>query len=126
MTSYYHVLFDYDDDKEEWKKMQQHPIIGANILQSIKELKSVIQGVRYHHERYDGKGYPEGLNNGKIPIIAAIISVADAFDAMTTDRPYRSAKTKTEAVSIIKGASGTQFHPLVVSSFLELCKEGKI
>ncbi|MFC1658352.1 HD-GYP domain-containing protein [Candidatus Omnitrophota bacterium] len=113
-------------DEEEWKKMKLHPEIGANILQSIKELELAIQGVKYHHERYDGKGYPDGLDNEKIPIIAAIISVADAYDAMTSDRPYRNAKSRQEAISEIKQESGKQFHPSVVSAFLQLCREGKI
>ena len=111
---------------QEWQKMKQHPAIGANILDSIKELKTAIQGVKYHHERYDGRGYPEGLDRSIIPIIAAIISVADTFDAITSERPYRSAKKKQDAISEIKRASGQQFHPQVVSAFLQLCKEGKI
>ena len=111
---------------QEWQKMKQHPRIGANILESIKELKTAIQGVKYHHERYDGKGYPEGLHHGIIPIIAAIIAVADTFDAMTSERPYRSAKSKQDAISEIERASGQQFHPQVVSAFLQLCEEGKI
>jgi len=111
---------------EEWRKMKQHPVIGAKILQPIKELKAAIEGVKYHHERYDGKGYPEGLDNGKIPMIAAIISLADAFDAMTSVRPYRGAKSKKEAILEIKRSSGQQFHPEVVSAFIRLCEEGKI
>jgi HD-GYP domain-containing protein (c-di-GMP phosphodiesterase class II) len=106
--------------------MRQHPTIGSNILHSIKELELAIEGVKHHHERYDGKGYPEGLDDDKIPIIAAIIAVADAFDAMTSDRPYRNAKSKKEAISEIKQESGKQFHPRVVSAFLQLCQEGKI
>ncbi|MFH1339254.1 MAG: HD domain-containing phosphohydrolase [Candidatus Omnitrophota bacterium] len=111
---------------EEKKRMQMHAVIGATILHPIKELETAIQGVKYHHERYDGKGYPDGLDNGKIPIIAAIISVADAFDAITTDRPYRAALAKREAILEIKRSSGKQFHPKVVSAFLQLCEEGKI
>ncbi len=111
---------------EERQKVQLHPLIGAAILQPIKELEPAIQGVKYHHERYDGKGYPEGLDNDKIPIIAAIIAVADTFDAMTAGRPYRSAKSKQEAISEIKSLSGQQFHPRVVSAFLQLYEEGKI
>ncbi|MGD9014720.1 MAG: HD domain-containing protein [Candidatus Omnitrophota bacterium] len=113
-------------NEAEWQKMKQHPTIGSNILQSIKELELAIKGVKHHHERYDGKGYPEGLDNGKIPLIAAIIAVADAFDAMTSDRPYRNAKSRNEAIKEIKRESGKQFHPLIVSVFLELCQEGKI
>ncbi len=111
---------------EEKKRMQLHPVIGANILQPIKELEEAILGVKYHHERYDGKGYPEGLNNGKIPLIAAIIAVADTFDAMTTDRQYRAAISKKEAIQEIQRVSGQQLHPQIVSIFLQLSKEGKV
>jgi HD-GYP domain-containing protein (c-di-GMP phosphodiesterase class II) len=111
---------------EERQKIEQHPAIGATILDPIKELGPAIQGVKYHHERYDGKGYPEGLDNDNIPIIAAIIGVADTFDAITSDRPYRSAMSKQDAISEIKRVSGQQLHPKVVSVFLQLCEEGKI
>lgn len=113
-------------NEEEWQKIQRHPVIGAAILEPIKELEPAIQGVKYHHERYDGKGYPEGLSNDKIPIIAAIIAVADTFDSITTDRPYRRARTKEEAITEIKHVSGQQLHPQVVSVFLQLCEEGSI
>ena len=112
--------------EKERQMIERHPEIGAGILRPIKELEEAIQGVKYHHERYDGKGYPEGLDDGKIPIIAAIIAVADAYDAITTDRPYRSAMNKKEAILQIKRVSGQQLHPLVVSVFLQLCEEGKI
>ena len=111
---------------EEWVVMKEHPVIGANILQSISELDHVILGVKYHHERYDGTGYPEGLNDGNIPMNAAIITVADSFDAMTTDRPYRKAKTVDEAVKEIESLSGKQFHPHVVSALMQLYNEGSI
>ncbi|MFA5118167.1 MAG: HD domain-containing phosphohydrolase [Candidatus Omnitrophota bacterium] len=111
---------------EEWKKMQTHPTIGANILQSIGELGNAILGVKYHHERYDGKGYPEGLREDNIPLIAAIIAVADSFDAMTTDRPYRKAKEKEAALQEIKSLAGQQFNPAVVNAFTKAYQEGKI
>ncbi|MDD5585252.1 MAG: HD-GYP domain-containing protein, partial [Candidatus Omnitrophica bacterium] len=112
--------------KEEQKWMQLHPIIGATILSPIRELGESILGVKYHHERYDGLGYPEGLKGEKIPLIAAIISVADTFDAMTTDRPYRRQLPKNQAVAEIKRLSGEQFNPSIVAPLLELYKEGKI
>ena len=110
----------------ERQKMQLHPVIGATILQPIKELEPAIQGVKHHHEHYNGKGYPEGLDDDNIPIIAAIIAVADTFDAITSDRPYRNALSKKDAVLKIRRASGQQLHPKVVSVFLQLCEEGKI
>ncbi|MFH1577689.1 MAG: HD domain-containing phosphohydrolase [Candidatus Omnitrophota bacterium] len=111
---------------EERKKIEEHPMIGATILQPIKELETAIRGVKYHHERYDGKGYPEGLSADNVPMIAAIIAVADTFDAITTNRPYRDAESKEGAAMIIKRASGQQFHPQAVSAFLQLYEEGKI
>lgn len=97
----------------EWNRIQQHPLDGVKILQSIKELSEIIPGVKYHHERYDGKGYPEGLKGKQIPLLASIISCADAFDAMTTDRPYRKALSKEQAIAEIERGCGSQFDPLV-------------
>lgn len=111
-------------NEEEWIKMKAHPVIGATILEPIAELEHAILGVLHHHERYDGKGYPGGLSDGYIPMTAAIIAVADSYDAMTTDRPYRKAKTKEEAIIEIKTLSGLQFHPQVVNAFLKIVQEG--
>lgn len=113
-------------DNEERKKMQEHSVLGATILQPIRELEHSILGVKYHHEKYDGSGYPEGLKADKIPLIAAIISVADSFDAMTSDRPYRKGLPAERAIEEIRLLSGKQFHPLVAEVFCELYKEGKI
>ncbi|MDP2922369.1 MAG: HD domain-containing protein, partial [Candidatus Omnitrophota bacterium] len=113
-------------NKEEWQKMRMHPLIGVTILQPIKELESIILGVKYHHERFDGQGYPEGLSGDHIPLIAAIIAVADSFDAMTSTRPYRQAKPKETAIVEIKRLSGQQFYPQVVSAFLQLYRKGKV
>jgi putative nucleotidyltransferase with HDIG domain len=113
-------------NEEEEKKMREHPIVGTVILQPIKELEDAISGVKYHHEKYDGSGYPEGLKGDKIPLIAAIISVADSFDAMTTDRPYRRALSKEEAVEEIRRGSGRQFNPQIAEAFVQLCREGGI
>jgi len=110
----------------ERNRIKEHPMIGVNILKPIKELEGSMLGVRYHHERFDGKGYPEGLQGEQIPLIASIISVADSFDAMTTDRPYRLALVKDEAINEISRLSGQQFCPRVSDTFLTLCKEGKI
>ena len=110
----------------ERNRIKEHPIIGVNILKPIKELEGSMLGVRYHHERFDGKGYPEGLSGEQIPLIASIISVADSFDAMSTDRPYRLAMPKDKAIDEIRQLSGRQFSPRIADSFLELCKEGKI
>jgi HD-GYP domain-containing protein (c-di-GMP phosphodiesterase class II) len=104
----------------DWQAIKTHPATGESILAPIKDLKDVILGVKYHHERFDGNGYPYGLKGAKIPLIAAIISVADAFDAMITDRPYRKGFSQEKAITIIKENSSTQFHPTVVQAFLKV------
>lgn len=111
---------------EEIKIIREHPMKGVTILQPIKELSECIQGVKYHHERFDGAGYPEGLKGEQIPLIAAIISVADSYDAMTTDRPYRKALSKEQAIAEIEKNIGKQFHPKISSALIELYKEGKL
>lgn len=105
-------------NETEWASIKTHPLVGEGILSPIKDLNQVILGVKYHHERYDGEGYPQGLSGKKIPMIAAVISVADAYDAMTTERPYRKALTHDEAIAEIKKNSGVQFHPQVVNAFI--------
>jgi HD-GYP domain-containing protein (c-di-GMP phosphodiesterase class II) len=110
----------------ERNRIREHPMIGVNILKPIKELEGSMLGVRYHHERFDGKGYPDGLRGEQIPLIASIISVADSFDAMSTDRPYRLALPKNDIINEIMRLSGKQFCPRISATFLELCKEGKI
>jgi HD-GYP domain-containing protein (c-di-GMP phosphodiesterase class II) len=110
----------------ELEKIKEHPVVGAAILQPIKELEVPIQGVRYHHERYDGSGYPEGLKGEQIPLIASIIAVVDAFDAMTTNRPYRRGLSKEEAIAEIRRQAGRQFNPHIAQVFVQLFEEGKI
>lgn len=112
--------------EDEHKRMREHPILGVTIIQAIKELENAVLGVKYHHERYDGQGYPEGLKGEDIPLIASIISVADSFDAMTTDRPYRPALQKDTALAEIRRLSGAQFNPNMVEALVELRNEGKI
>ncbi|MDD5348476.1 MAG: HD domain-containing protein, partial [Candidatus Omnitrophica bacterium] len=109
--------------EEEWKAIKEHPMKGVGILLPIPELKTAVLGVKYHHERYDGSGYPEGLKGEQIPVIAAIIAVADAYDAMTSDRPYRKGLSREQAIDEIKRQNGKQFHPQIVAAFLELSEE---
>jgi HD-GYP domain-containing protein (c-di-GMP phosphodiesterase class II) len=108
----------------ERNRIKEHPVIGATILKPIKELEESLLGVRHHHERPDGLGYPDGLKAPQISLIASIISVADSFDAMTTDRPYRSALYRDEAIKEIRELTNLQFNPLVTEAFMELCLEG--
>ncbi len=111
---------------EEWKRMQEHPIVGSSILEPIGELEDAILGVKYHHEKFDGTGYPEGLKGDGIPLIASIISAADTFDAMTSDRPYRKALSKEEAIEEIKRISGRQLNPEVADALVDVFKQQKI
>lgn len=107
-------------DFKEFYEVQQHPEIGANILKDVAALQKVSAIIRYHHERYDGNGYPDSISGDELPIESAIIAVADAYDAMTSDRSYRKAMSHEAAIEIIRNASGTQFHPGVVSAFIGL------
>jgi HD-GYP domain-containing protein (c-di-GMP phosphodiesterase class II) len=111
---------------EEYEEIKKHSIIGATILHPIKELSDVAREVRNHQECYDGSGYPDGLAGNNIPLVARIIAVADAFDAMTTNRPYRKRRTTEEAVQELKAKSGTQFDPIIVSAFLLAYEKGNI
>ncbi len=112
--------------KDERDTINEHPLIGVAILKSIKELDNSLLGVKYHHEKYDGSGYPEGLRGDQIPMIASIISVADSFDAMTSNRPYRYQLSKPDAIAEIKNLTGKQFDPRVTGAFLEICQEKRI
>ena len=106
-------------DKDEFEEMKKHPILGQEIMEKVTQLKDVIPGMRYHHERVDGKGYPDGLSGNKIPLVAKIIAVADAFDAMTTNRPYRKALKWETAIDNLKSGSGEQFDGEVVKAFIK-------
>ena len=105
--------------QEEYEVFKLHPGYGRDILQPITFLHPLIPGVHLHHERWDGRGYPLGLEGSGIPIIARIISVADTYDAMTSDRAYRKALPHEVAVAEITRCSGSQFDPDVAHPFLE-------
>ena len=106
--------------------MRRHPVDGAEILEQITGLKEMAKIVRYHQEAYDGSGYPEGLKGEEIPIGARIATVVDAFDAMTTDRPYRKGMTIEKAIEELKRNRGTQFDPKVVDALVGLYEEGNL
>ena len=108
--------------EEEFVYIKQHPVVGENILKPIIELQQVANVVRHHHERYDGLGYPDGLKSIEIPIGSRIMAVADAYDSITSDRPYRNADSHNSAVKEIIKCSGGQFDPEVVGFFLEVAK----
>ncbi|GAM09474.1 putative protein [Geobacter sp. OR-1] len=109
--------------REEAALMSEHSKKGAEILSNIKALRNVIPSVMAHHERFDGNGYPDRLSGEDIPMFARIIAVADTFDAMTTDRPYRKALTPAEAFAELLRCSGTQFDPDVVAKFIPAIPE---
>ena len=108
----------------EYAAMKQHPVIGEEILRHVPGMKSIIPGVRHHHERYDGKGYPDGLQGEEIDMLARIISVTDTFDAMTSDRSYRERLDTTFAMDELRKNAGTQFDPVIVETFIRCCDQG--
>jgi putative nucleotidyltransferase with HDIG domain len=108
---------------EEGKLMMKHTRAGAEILQAVDSLHKYIPSALYHHERYDGSGYPEGLKGDEIPLFAAIISIVDAYDAMTSSRPYRFALPRDVAFDELRRCSGKQFHPRIVEHFIEVLAE---
>jgi response regulator RpfG family c-di-GMP phosphodiesterase len=103
--------------EEEFELIRTHPVVGDKILKPLRFLACEAKAVRHHHERYDGKGYPDGLKGDDIPLIARVVSVADAFDAMTSDRPYRSKRPLATAMEEIVRGAGTQFDPLAADAF---------
>ena len=113
-------------DPPEWKVMQTHPQQGFDILNRVDGLKDVIGGMRYHHERWDGKGYPTGLKGEEIPLIARVIAVADTYDAMVSTRPYRKGLDPQFAFDEIVRYRGTQFDPCVVDAFVQAFQNEKM
>jgi hypothetical protein len=108
---------------DEWNIMQDHPVIGEQLLKPYRQFRHETRLVRSHHERWDGKGYPDKLHGQQIPLGARIIAVADTFDAMTTARPYRGPLSKQVAIDEIRNGAMTQFDPKVVASFLHVMEE---
>ncbi len=107
-------------DEKEWEQIKRHPEIGYRILSTSPEYAEIAQDILSHHERYDGKGYPRGIKGESIPIRARIISVADSYDAMVSDRPYRKAMSHEEAVEEIRRNLGSQFDPKIGQLFIQL------
>ena len=114
------LLKDSKLSDNEYLQIQKHPSIGAHILGNVDMFKEIIPVVLYHHERYDGRGYPKKLVGEEIPYVARICSVADTFDAMTSKRSYRDALSLDIVTSEIKKCSGTQFDPTIASAFLDI------
>lgn len=107
-------------DDTEFQQINKHPVLGSQILELAPSLHKYIPTVKHHHERYDGTGYPEGLSGDDIPLHAQIVALADTYDAMTSSRPYRKGRSRSEAINEIRACSGSQFNPALVEPFIEI------
>lgn len=108
---------------EEFALIRLHPVRGEEILKPIKQLRDLLPIIRHHHERVDGRGYPDGLTDGQIPFLSKIIAVADSYDSMTSDRPYRPAPSKDYAIAELRRCSGTQFDREAAEAFLRFLRK---
>jgi HD-GYP domain-containing protein (c-di-GMP phosphodiesterase class II) len=111
---------------EEEEQVMRHPSIGARLLRSVPELEHLVPFVLHHHERFDGTGYPHGLAENAIPLGARLLAVADAFDAMTTDRPYRTRLSPATAIAELADGAGGQFDPGVVEALVQAYRAGEL
>jgi len=124
--------YDYLLDKaeglsvEEYEVVKRHPEESARILRPIEKFRDLLDIVRYHHEHYDGSGYPDGLKGDDIPLLARLLCLADSYDSMIADRPYRMAQKKEYAISEVRRCAGTHFDPQLADSFVKLIEEGKV
>jgi putative nucleotidyltransferase with HDIG domain len=107
-------------DEEEFNEIKKHPLIAYNILKEVEFIKRGIDGILQHHERFDGKGYPFGLKGTEICEFGRILCIADAFDAMTSDRPYRKAMKMEEAIKEIEKCKSSQFDPVIADAFINM------
>lgn len=111
--------------QEEFEHLKIHPVIGERICQPLRS-RLISDLVRHHHERYDGRGYPDGLAGEEIPLAARMMAIADAYDALTTERPYRHRLSVEESLAVLREEAGKQFDPGLVSIFIELVEAGKL
>jgi HD-GYP domain-containing protein (c-di-GMP phosphodiesterase class II) len=111
---------------EEFEIMKTHPAKGAAIMSGVAQLIDIIPGMKYHHERWNGGGYPDDLKGDEIPMQARIVAVADTFDAMTTNRPYQKAMDLNYVVQKIRELAGNRYDPVVVEAFAAAVKHGDI
>jgi putative nucleotidyltransferase with HDIG domain len=109
--------------RAEFEIMKSHPSRSSRILEKISSLRNLIPGIKYHHERFDGLGYPEGLRGDQIPLYARIILIADTYDAMTSTRPYRLALDREVAFAELRSCSGSQFDPVLVDAFVRAMRK---
>jgi HD-GYP domain-containing protein (c-di-GMP phosphodiesterase class II) len=109
--------------EQEWREIKKHPAIGYRIAMTSPELQAVAEYILSHHERWDGKGYPQGLRGEDIPLLSRLLAVIDAYDAMTEDRPYRQALSVEQALLEIELNAGTQLDPEAASMFVRMVRE---
>jgi len=111
---------------DEFNHMKSHTVIGERICRPLQQDRLILEVIRHHHERYDGKGYPDGLAGEDIPIAARIMAVVDAYDALTSDRPYRKRLSQEQAVQILKQEAGKQFDPKIAIAFVSMLETGRL
>ncbi len=105
--------------------MRRHTLIGEEIVRPLRTAAALLPIIRHHHERFDGTGYPDGLRGVDIPIEASIVAVCDAFDAMTTDRPYRQALTEEKAIAVLQDGAARQWDGQIVAAFISQLREDR-
>jgi len=112
--------------KEEFDQVKTHTVVGEKICRPLQQDRLIVEVIRHHHERYDGKGYPDGLAGEDIPIAARIMAVVDAYDALTSDRPYRGHLSQEEALQILRGEAGKQFDPRLAVALVSMVETGRL
>ncbi len=106
--------------EEEFDLIKRHPVIGDEICRPLRSLRRLLAGIRNHHERYDGRGYPDSLTGENIPLEARVLAIADTYDAMTSNRPYRNGMSHEKAISILRANEGPQWDPALIPVFCNL------
>jgi diguanylate cyclase (GGDEF)-like protein/PAS domain S-box-containing protein len=119
-----HILYKPEPlDDDERRAVQQHPLLSEMIIREVPQLVDVLDAVRHHHERFDGTGYPRGLLGNEIPLLARVLAIADAYSAMTVDRPYRQALSDQEALAELEAGAGSQFDPELLQAFVKVLEK---
>ena len=113
-------------DEEEWEQMRSHSVAGARIAANACGPGDIVEGVRAHHEAFDGSGYPEGLSGEDIPLSARIVAVADAYDTMSREQPYRAAMPAGECIAELRLGAGKRFDPEIAQACISLLREGRL
>jgi HD-GYP domain-containing protein (c-di-GMP phosphodiesterase class II) len=107
-------------DADEFRQVKQHPVVGEQLLVALPHADRLLPAVRHHHERVDGRGYPDGLSGNEIPLFARVIAIADAFASLTTERPYRRQQAWADAVRTLQAGAGTQWDAELIGRFLQV------